>query len=93
MFSASDRFVNSFGEGGLLRPAPFSNDEFRAAAQTRFGVRPTCLKSFTNLPLKSYASATGKFVGAFGSNINKLVGAEGGGTTANHSSCMNVISA
>jgi len=59
--------------------------------QTRFGVRLTCLKSSTNLPLKSNAFATDKFVDAFGNNIKKLVGAEGGGTTANHNSFMNAI--
>ena len=36
MFSANDRFANSFGEGAPLRSTPF---EFQAAAQTRFGVR------------------------------------------------------
>ena len=47
-----------------------------------------------NQTLKSNnASARDKFVDAFGSNIKKLVGAEGGGTTANHNSFMNVISA
>jgi len=76
-FSASDRFANSFGEGAPLRSAPFSNDEFRAAVQTRFGVRLTCLMSFTNLPLKSNASATDKYVGAFGSNIKKACGGRG----------------
>ena len=59
----------------------------------RFGVRLTCLKSSTNLSLKPNAFATDKFVYAFGSTIKKLVGAEGGGTTANHSSFMNSISA
>jgi len=63
VFSANDRFANSFGE-----------DEFRAAAQTRFGVQLTCLKSFTNLPLKSNASAPDKFVDAFGSSIKNLRG-------------------
>ena len=42
----------------------------------RCATESTCLKSFTNLPLKSNnASAPGKFVDAFGSNTNKLVGA------------------
>jgi len=92
VFSAHDCFANSFGEGAPLRSTPFSNDEFQAAAQS-FGVRLTCLKSSTNLPLKSTAFATDKFVDAFGKNIKKLVGAEGGGTTANHNSFMNTISA
>ena len=71
-----------------MRSAPFSSDEFQAAAQMRYGAELTCLKSFTNLPLKSNnASATDKAVDVFGSNIKKLGGAEGGGTTANHSSC------
>ena len=69
VFSANDRFANSFGEGAPLRSTPFSNDEFQAAAQTRFGVELTCLKSFTDLPLKSSASAIDKFVGAFGRSI------------------------
>ena len=68
----------------MAREMPYSNDEFRAAAQTRFGVELTCLKSFTNLPLKSYVSAPDKFVDAFGSNIKKLVGSEDGGTMATH---------
>ena len=93
VFSANDRFANSFGEGAPLRSTPFSNDEFRVAAQSRFGVPLTCLKPFINQPLKSNASAPDKFVDAFGNNIKKLVGAEGGGTTANHNSFMNVISA
>ena len=38
------------------------------------------------------ASARDKFVDAFGNNIKKL-GGEGGGTTANHNSFMNAISA
>ena len=60
----------------------------------RYGVELTCLKSFTNKPLKSNnASAADKTVDAFGSNIKKLVGAEGGGTTANHNSFMSAISA
>ena len=43
----------------------------------RYGAELTCLKSFTNLPLKSNnASATDKAVDAFGSNTKKLVGAE-----------------
>ena len=74
VFSANDRFVNSFGEGAPLRSTPFSNDEFQAAAQMRFGVRLTCLKSSTNLPLKSNAFATEKFVDAFGSTIKNLWG-------------------
>ena len=85
VFSANDRFANSFGEGAPLRSAPFSNDKFQAAAQTRFGVRLTCLKS-------PFAFAPDKSVGAFGSNIKKLVGAGGAGTTATHNSIMNVIS-
>ena len=94
VFSANDRFANSFGEGAPLRSTPFSNDEFQAAAQMRFGVRLICLMSSTDLPLKSInASAIGKFVDAIGSNIKKLVGAKGGGTTANHNSFMNAISA
>jgi len=69
VFSANDRFANSFGEGAPLRSTPFSNDEFQAAAQMRFGVRLTCLKSSTDLPLKSNnASAIDKFVDAFGNN-------------------------
>ena len=75
-----------------MRSTPFSNDEFQAAAQTRFGVELTCLKSFTDLPLKSNASAPEKLVDDFGSNIKKLVGAEGGGTTAHHNSFMSTIS-
>ena len=93
VFSANDRFANSFGEGAPLRSNPFSNDEFRVAAKSRFGVPLTCLKPFINQPLKSNASAPDKFVDAFGNNIKKLVGAEGGGTTANHNSFLNVISA
>jgi len=94
VFSANDRFANSFGEGAPLRSVPFLNDEFHAAAQMRYGVELTCLKSFTNLPLKSNnASAIDKTVDAFGKNIKKLVGAEGGGTTANHNSFISTISA
>jgi len=60
----------------------------------RYGAELTCLKSFTNQPLKSNnASATDKTVDAFGKNIKKIVGAEGGGTTANQNSFMNTISA
>jgi len=63
-------------------------------ALRRFGVRLTCLRSSTNLPLKSNnAFATDNFVAAFGNNTKKLMGAEGGGTTANHNSFMNAISA
>ena len=36
VFSANDRVANSFGEGAPLRSAPFSNDEFRVVAQSRF---------------------------------------------------------
>ena len=93
VFSANDRFENSFGEGAPLRSTPFSNDEFQAAAQTRFGVKLICLTSSTSLRLKSNACAIDKFVDTFGSNFKKLVGAEGGGTTANHNSFMNAISA
>ena len=71
VFSANGRFANSFGEGAPLRSTPFSNDEFQAAAQTRFGVELTCLKSSTNLSLKSNASAPDKTVDAFGNNIKK----------------------
>ena len=75
VFSANGRFANSFGEGAPLRSAPFSNDEFQAAAQMRYGVRLTCLISSTDLPLKSNnASAIDKFVNAFGSNIKNLWG-------------------
>ena len=78
VFSANDRFANSFGEGAPSRSTPFSNDEFQAAAQMRYRVELTCLKSFTNLPLKSNnASAADKIADAFGSNIKKLVRAEG----------------
>ena len=65
VISANDRFSNSFGEKAPLRSAPFSNDEFQAAARTRFGVRLTCLKFSTSLSLKSNAFATDKFVDAF----------------------------
>jgi len=74
VFSASDRFVNLFGERAPLRSTPFSNDGFRAAAQTRFGAKLTCLKSFTNLQLKSNASAPNEFVDAFGGNIKSAWG-------------------
>jgi len=65
-------FANSLSEGAPLRSAPFSNDEFQTAAQTRFGVRLTCLRSSTNLPLRSNAFATDKFVGAFGNTTKSL---------------------
>ena len=75
VFSANDRFASSFGEGAPLRSAPFSDDEFQAAAQMRFGVRLTCLMSSTDLPLKSnIASVTDKTADAFGSNIKNLWG-------------------
>jgi len=74
VFSANDRFANSFGEGAPLRSTPFLNDEFQAAAQTRFRVRLTRLKSSTNLPLKSNAFATDKFVDAFGNSKKNLWG-------------------
>ena len=75
VFSANDRFANSFGEGAPLRSTPFSNNEFQAAAQMRYGARLTCLMSSTDLPLKSNnASARDKFVDAFGSNIKNLWG-------------------
>ena len=74
VFSANGRFENSFGEGAPLRTTPFSNDEFQAAAQMRYGVRLTCLMSSTDLPLKSNASAPDKFVDAFGRNIKSLWG-------------------
>ena len=94
VFSANDRFANSFGKGAPLRSTPFSNDELQAAAQMRYGVQLTCLKSFTDLPPKSNnASAIDKSVDAYGSYIKSIVGAEGGGTTANHNSFMNAISA
>ena len=42
------------------------------ARVVRYGVELTCLKSFTNLPLKSNnASATDRTVDAFGSIIKK----------------------
>ena len=44
---------------------------------TRFGVRLTCLKSSTNLPLNFNAFATDKFVDAFGSSILKTCGGKG----------------
>jgi len=93
VFSANDRFANSFGEGAPLRSAPLSNDEFQAAAQMRYEVRLTCLMSSTDLQPKSNASAPDKFVGAFGSSVKKLVGSGGGGTTANHNSFISTISA
>jgi hypothetical protein len=62
VFSANDRFANSFGEGGPLRSTSFSNDEFRVAAQSRFGAPLTCLKPFINQQLKSSASAADKIV-------------------------------
>ena len=52
VFSANGRFANSFGEGAPLRSTPFSNDEFQAGAQMRYGVRITCLMSSTDLPPK-----------------------------------------
>ena len=94
VFSAYDRFANSLGEGAPLRSTPFSNDEFRVALQSCLGVPLTCLKPHINQSLKlNNASARDNFVDAFGNNIKKLVGAEGGGTTANHNSFTNVISA
>jgi len=41
------------------------------------GVRLTCLKSYTNLPLKSNAFATDKLFGALGSNTKKTCGDRG----------------
>ena len=93
MFSANGRFANSFGEGAPLRSTPFSNDEFRVAAQSRFGVPLTCLKPFINQSIKTNASAPDNFVDDFGNNIKELVGTEGGGATANHYSFLNVTSA
>jgi len=66
VFSANDRFANSFGEGVPLRSTPFSNNEFRVAAQSSFGVPLTSPKPFINQPLK--------YVDAFGSNIKILRG-------------------
>ena len=74
VLSGNDRFAIPFSEGGALRSKPFSNGEFRVAAQSRFGVPLTCLKPSTNKPPKSSASAPGKFVGAFGNNIKSLWG-------------------
>ena len=51
---------------------PLLNDEFQAAAQTRFGVKLTCLTSSTNLPDNPCASAIEKFVDAFGSSKLEL---------------------
>ena len=80
VFSAKDPFANSFGEGAPVRSIEFSNDEFRVAAQSRFGVPLACLKPYTNQSLRSNnASATDKVFDAFGNNLKKLVGAEGGG--------------
>jgi len=76
-----------------LRSAPPSNSEFRVAAHLRLGVPLTCLKPFINQPLKSNASAPGKFVSGFGRNIKKFSGAGDGGTTATHNLLLNIISA
>ena len=92
VFSAKDPFANSFGEGAPVRSIKFLNDEFRVAAQSRFGVPLACLKPSTNQSLKSNASATDKVADAFGNNLKKLVGTEGGGTLKNHNSLQNVIS-
>ena len=91
--SANDPYANSLGEGEQLHSKPFSNNEFQVAEQSRFGTRITCLTPYINRPLKCSASVSDKFVDAYCNNINKLVGAEGGGTTANHDSFLNVISA
>ena len=74
VFSANDRFSNWLGEGAPLRSTPFSNNEFRVAAQSRFGIPLTCLKPLINQPLKSSTSAPDKFVDAFGNNIKNLRG-------------------
>ena len=74
VFSANDRFANPFGEGAPLRSIRFPNDEFRVAAQSRFGVPLTCFKPHTNQPLKSNASANDKFADAFGKNLKDLWG-------------------
>ena len=93
VFSAKDPFANSFGEGAPVRSIGFSNDEFRVAAQSRFGVPLACLKPYTNQSLKSNnASATDKVVDAFGNNLKKLVGAGVGGALKNHNSLQNAIS-
>ena len=92
VFSNRDRFSNSFGEGAPVRSIPFSNEEFRIAAQSRFGAPLTCLEPHINQTLKSNASATDKFADAFGNNLKKLVGAEGGGTLKNQNSFQNTIS-
>ena len=92
VFSNKDRYANSFGEGAPVRSIPFSNEEFRVAAQSRFGVPLTCLKPHINQTLESNASATDKFVDAFGNNLKKLVAAKGGGTLKNHNSFQNAIS-
>jgi hypothetical protein len=58
-----------------LRSMQFSNDEFRVAAQSRFGVPLTCLKPYINQPLKTNnASASDKFADAFGKNLKDLWG-------------------
>ena len=78
VFSNKDRFANSFGEGAPVRSIKFLNDEFRVAAQSRFGVPLACLRPYTNQPLTSNnASATDKLVDAFGNNLKKTCG--GGG--------------
>ena len=52
VFSANDRFENSFGEGAPLRTTPFSNDEFQAAAQM-----PTEPGSHASCPPPTYHSS------------------------------------
>jgi len=57
LFSSNDRFANSIGEGAPLRSTEFSNDEFRVAAQSCFGVPLTFLKPCINQSPKFSASA------------------------------------
>jgi len=89
---AMDQYSNSLVVGTPLRSTQFSNEEWQAAAQARNGACLSCLSAYTNNTLKSNASAADKSVDPFGNNIKKLVGAEGGGTTINHDSFVNVIS-
>ena len=85
-------FSNTLFTNTPSRWLRFTSLEFQVSVQRKLGAPVTCLKPIIGCPLQTSSAGHASKVEAFGNNITKLKGANGGGTTQNHNSFVDALS-
>lgn len=85
-------FSNTLFTNTPSRWLRFTNLEFQVSVQRKLGAPVTCLKPIIGCLLQTSSAGPASKVEAFGNNITKLKGANGGGTTQNHNSFVDALS-